>query len=86
MNMKGCSRRNVRKHIEIKGSEMYATLEILLNVGSLDKMRIISSEPEDNLEKSGKGLISSLGIKAKARPKKYQNSRYTIVNISMKEL
>ena len=39
---------NVRKHIDIKGSDKYITLDISLNFGSLNKMRITSSEPTDN--------------------------------------
>ena len=35
---------------------------------------------------SGKGIITSLGIKAKARPKKYKKSRNAIVNFSMNDL
>ena len=37
-------------------------------------MKIISSESKDNVGKSGKGLITSLGIKFKARPKKYKKA------------
>ena len=35
---------------------------------------------------SVKGLIASLGLKAKSRPKKYTKSRYAIVNVSKKYL
>ena len=37
-------------------------------------MKIISSESKDNVGISGKGLITSLGIKFKARPKKYKKA------------
>ena len=57
-----------------------------MKFGSLDNMRITSSEPKYNLGISGKGLITSLGLKAKARPTKYKKSRYAIVNVSMKDL
>ena len=70
VNMKNCGSRNVRKHREIKGSDKYATLDISLKFGSLDKMRITSLEPKYNLVISGKGLITSMGIKAKASSKK----------------
>ena len=70
VNMKNCGRRNVRKHRKIKGSDKYVTLDISLKFYSLDKMKITSSESKDNLGRSGKGLITSMGIKAKARPKK----------------
>ena len=53
---------------------------------SLDKMRITYSEPKENLVISGKGLITSLSIKARARSKKWKNSRYAIGNVSKKDL
>ena len=40
MNMKNCGCCNVRKHRYIKDSPKYITLEISLNFGSLEKMRI----------------------------------------------
>ena len=76
MYMKNFVRRNVRKYREIKGSDKYVTLDILLKFGSLEKMRITSSEPKDNLGRSGKGLITYLGIKARARKNKYKKARY----------
>ena len=62
VNMKICGCRNVRKHREIKGSDKYVTLYISLKFESLDKMRITSSESKDHFGRSGKGLITSLGI------------------------
>ena len=70
MNMKNCGCRNVRKQREIKGSDKYVALNILLKFDSLDKMKIISSESKVKLGISGKWLITSLGLKAKTRPKK----------------
>ena len=70
MNMKNCGCRNVSKHIDIKVIDTYITLDIFLKFGSMDKTRISYSEPKDNLGGSGKGLITSLGLKAKTRPKK----------------
>ena len=49
-------------------------------------MIITSSEPKYNLVISGKGLIASLGIKAKASTKNYKKSRYAIGNVSKKDL
>ena len=49
-------------------------------------MRIIYLYPKDNLGRSEKELITSLGLKAKARPKKYKNAKYSIVNFSKKDL
>ena len=53
---------------------------------SLYKMRITSSESKDNLVRSGKGLITSLGIKAKLRPHRQIKARYAIVNVSKKDI
>ena len=46
--MKNYGRHNARKHRYIKGSDKYVTLDIFLKFGSLEKMRITSSEPKDN--------------------------------------
>ena len=48
VKMKNGGCRNVKKHIEIKGSDKYATLDILLKFDSLNKMKITSSESNDN--------------------------------------
>ena len=85
MNMTICGCRNVRTHIEIKGSDKYVTLDISLKLDSLDKIKITSSESKDNLRRSVKGFINSLGIKAKARTHKYKKSRYAIGNFSKKD-
>ena len=86
MKMKNYDSRNVSKHREIKGSEKYVTFDILLKLDSLDKMETTSSESKDNLGISGKGLITSLGLKAKVRPKKYKKEWYAIRNVSKKDL
>ena len=52
----------------------------------MDKMRITFSEPKDNLVRSRKGLIRSLGLKVKARPNTYKKATYSIVNVGMKDL
>ena len=72
MNMKKCGFHNDRKHREIKGSDKCVTLDTSLKFDSLDKMRITSSDPKNNLGRSVKGLITTLSIKANARPKKYK--------------
>ena len=69
VNMKNCGHCNVSKHRKIKGSDKHVPLEILLKFDSLYKMKITPSDSKDNLGRSGKGLITSLGIKAKARQK-----------------
>ena len=86
MNMKNCGRYNVRKHRSINSSDKYVTLEILLEFYILDKMKITSSESKEKLGRSGKGLITSMGIKAKLRPHKYKKERHAIGNVSKKNL
>ena len=61
-------------------------MDISLKFDSMDKMIIIYSESKDNLVRSGKGLITSLGLKSKASPNKYKKARYAIVNFSKKDL
>ena len=63
MNMQMCGLSNVRKHREIKNGEQYVLLDISLKFGNLDDMETTSSEPKYDLEISGKGLITSLGLK-----------------------
>ena len=75
VNMKNCGRRNVSKHKEIKGSEKYVTLDISSKFDSLYNMKITSSESKGKLERSGKGLITSLGFKTKARSQKLQKGK-----------
>ena len=68
VNIKNCGRSNVTKHRDIKSSDKYVTLNILLNFNSLDKIRITSSESKFKLGISGKGLLTSLGqVKKKAK-------------------
>ena len=43
VNMKNCVPRNVRKHMDIKYGEKYITLDIYLNFGSMEKIKIASS-------------------------------------------
>ena len=75
VNMKCSGRRNVGRYREIKGSYKYVTLDISLKFDSLEKMKITSSGSKEKLERLGKGLIISLGIKAKVRRHKYKNQR-----------
>ena len=48
-------------------------------------MIITLSEPKDNLVISGKGLITSMGLKDKERPKKHKKASYAIGNVSKKD-
>ena len=77
VNMKNCGQRNVRKHKEIKGSDKCFALNIyeILNISEkfddMKNMETTSSESKVELEGSGKGLVTALALKTKARPKKY---------------
>ena len=86
MNMKNCGRRKVRKHKEIKGIDKCVTLNISKKFDSLNKMETKSSESKGKLGRSGKGLVTALALKTKARSKKYKKARYAIRNVSMKDL
>ena len=55
VNKKIFGRHNVRKHREIKNCEKYIILDISLKYGSLEKMKITSSDPKDNLGISERG-------------------------------
>ena len=46
VNMKNFGRHNVRKQRDIKNGEKYTTLFIYLKFGSMDKMKITSSDPK----------------------------------------
>ena len=81
-----CGRFNVRKHRDIKDSDKYITLDLSLKFGSQEKMRIISSDPKDNLGISGKGLITSLGLNTNLKSKKNKRERYAITNVSLKNI
>ena len=73
VNMKNCGRRKFRKHKEIKGSDKCVTLNIyeILNISEkfddLKKMETTSSESKVELGRSGKGLVTALAFKTKAR-------------------
>ena len=65
VNMKTFGRLKVRKHKEIKGGDKYVSLNISETFYSLAKMKTPYSESKGKLERSGKGLINSLGFKIK---------------------
>ena len=73
--MKNFGLHNVRKHKEIKGSDKCVTLNIyeILNISekfdNLNNMETTSSESKVELEGSGKGLVTALALKTKARSK-----------------
>ena len=86
VKMKCFGRRNVRKHREIKGSDKYVTLYISLKFGSMEKMRIPSSEPKYSLVRPGKVLITSLCLRSKSSPNKYKKARFAIIIVNIKDL
>ena len=92
VNMKNCGCHKVRKKKEIKGSDKCVTLNIygILNISEkfddLNNMESSSSESKVELERSGKGLVTALALKIKARSKKHKKARYAIENVSMKDL
>ena len=67
MNMKNCGRLKVWKNRDIKDSNRYTILNILIKFGSMDKIIITYSEPKYYLGRSGKGLITSLGLRTNKR-------------------
>ena len=86
VNMKNCGHLNVRKHREINNGENYISLYIYVYFGILYKMKIKSSETKYYLGRSGKGLITSMGIKTIRRSKKDKKARYAITNVSLKDI
>ena len=86
MNIKFCGRCKVRKHKEIRGSDKIATLDISAKFDSLNKMETASSESKEKWEISGKGLVTALDFKTKVRSPKYKKARYSIGNVSDKDL
>ena len=92
LNMRNCGELGVRKHKEINGSDKRVTLNMyeILNISEkfddLYKMETTSSESKVKMEGSGKGLVTALALKTKARSKIYKKARYAIVNVSMKYL
>ena len=67
--MKNCGCRKVRKHKEIKGSDKCVTLNISKKFDSLNNMETTFSESKGKLGISGKGLVTALALKTKARSK-----------------
>ena len=61
-------------------------MDIFLNFCSLEKIKITSSEPNDYLGISGKGLITYLGLKIIRRSKKKKKARCAITNVSLKDI
>ena len=83
VNMIKCGQRNVRKHKEIKDSDervtlnMYENLKISEESDDLDKMETTYSESKVKMEGSGKGLVTALALKTKARSKNIKRQGMT---------
>ena len=73
--MENCGCRNVRKHIEIKGSDNYVTLDILLKFDSMEKMRITSSESKYNFGNIRKGVDCLSGSQGQSKDKEVQKGK-----------
>ena len=65
---------------------IYEIFNISEKFDDLNKMEITSSELKGKLGRSGKGLVTTLDLKTKARSEKYKKVRYAIENVSMKDL
>ena len=83
---KNCGCHNVRKQRDIKDIDKYIILSISLKFGSMNNTIITYPEPKDYLGRSGKRLITSMGLKTNVRPKENKNSRYAITNVSMMDI
>ena len=79
MNINNCGSHNFRKHRSIKNVEKYITLDILLKFGSLDKMKITYSYPKYYLGRSGKGFITSMGLKTSVMSKRTKSQGMTLL-------
>ena len=85
-NMKDCVRRKVRKNKEINGIDKIVILNVSAKFDILNKMKTTSSKSKVKLGRSGKGLVTTLDFKAKLRSSKYKKGKFTIVNVSEKDL
>ena len=61
-------------------------MDISLNFGSLDKMKTTSLETIFYLGISGKGSITSLGLKTIGKSKEIKKSRFSITNFILKDV
>ena len=80
-NTKNCGRRNDRNHREIKNGENYITLEISSKFGRLENMKITYSDPKYSLRISGKGLITSMGLKTIGMSKKKKQDMTFLMSV-----
>ena len=61
-------------------------MDISLDVGSLDKMKITSSEPKYYLGRSVKGLITYMDLKTVRTSKRSKESRHANTNVILKDI
>ena len=83
--MKNCGRRNVRGKGEINNDNKYIALDIYLKFGNIYKIKITCSEAKYYLVRSGKGLITYLGLKTIIRSKKVKKAKFSINEVSIKD-
>ena len=81
VNMKKYGCKNVSKHKYIKNGEKYIILAILLKFGSLEKIKITSSESKYYLGRSVKVLITSLGFNTIVRAKKKNQGMTLLMSV-----
>ena len=86
VNMKNFGRRNVRKHMEIKGSDKYVTLDISSKFDSLDKIKITSSGGKREILKIRKGVDYLYEYQDQSKVAKIKKARYSIRNFNNKYL
>ena len=84
--MQNCGHQNVRKHREINIGKQYIASFIYLKFGNMDSMKITSSEPKYYLVRSGKGLITSLGLNIIRMSNKIKKSRLAVTEVSLKDI
>ena len=84
--MKNCGRCNVKKHRETKNGDKYTTLDISLDFGCLENMKITTSDQKYYLGRSGKELITSLSLRTIRRSKKKKKARHAITYIRRKDI
>ena len=82
--MMGCGESNHNVHDVHGGYE--EEMAPSSDVNDTDEEESNNSVVHKPLEGSGKGLVTALALKTKARSKKYKKARYAVGNVSMKDL
>ena len=86
VNMENCGCHNVGKHRETKNGAQYISWDIYLKFGDLDNIKITSPEPKSYLVRPGKGLITSLVLKAIRTIFFINKAMFAITEFSLKYL